>query len=119
MGYQRDVLAAQGLCVSEILKKRKDFKQARSIIKFRGSCLSRLCQIVACVLNEVCHVAFPVNFGKLKLRELWSSLHGFLDRLSHARAQEYVTVNDDLAGFLLLSQFHAQSVLANSRWTGF
>ena len=81
------------------LKKKKDFKQARSIINFRGSCLSRLCKIVACVLNEVCHVAFPANFGKLKLHELWSSLHGFLDRLSHATAQEYVTVNDDLAGF--------------------
>ncbi|CAE6970378.1 unnamed protein product [Symbiodinium sp. CCMP2592] len=81
------------------LKKKKDFKQARSIINFRGSCLSRLCKIVACVLNEVCHVAFPANFGKLKLHELWSSLHGFLDRLSHAKAQEYVTVNDDLAGF--------------------
>ena len=35
----------------------------------------------------------------MKLHELWSSLHAFFDRLPHDKAQEYVTVNDDLTGF--------------------
>ena len=104
-------------CPKAYVFLKNDFKQVRSIINFRGSSLSRLCKIVACLMNEVCHVAFPANFGKLKLHEFWSSLYGFLDRLSHAAAQGYVTVNGDLAGFfLLLSHLHAKSVLANSHW---
>ena len=81
------------------LKQKKDFKKARSIINFRRSCLSKLCKITAFVLNDICQVAFPRNFSRLKLHELWSSLHAFFDRLPHDQAQEYVTVNDDLTGF--------------------
>ena len=51
------------------------------------------------VLNDVCQVAFPNNFGRLRLHDLWRSLHGFFDRLSHVEAQDYETVNDDLVGF--------------------
>ena len=95
-GIKETFLLPKAYC---FLKQKKSFKKARSIINFRGSCLSKLCKVIACVLNEVCQVAFPENFGRLKLHEVWASLHAFLDRTSHSDAQEYVTVNDDLTGF--------------------
>ena len=83
------------------LKKKRQFKTARSIISNRKSMLAPALKVASLVLCEVTKEVFPETFGRLNLSKLWPDLHGYLRDvvIPWRDVTEFEVVCDDLVGF--------------------
>ena len=83
------------------LKKKRQFKTARSIISYRKSMLAPALKVASLVLCEVTKEVFPETFGRLNLSKLWPDLHGYLRDvvIPWRDVTEFEVVCDDLVGF--------------------
>ena len=83
-----------------LLKRKKSFQVARTIISYKNSIIERLLKAAAQVLHMMIATVWPHALGLLSLPQVWQQLHSFLETTD-------VTVhlceaNDDLVGFFNL-----------------
>ena len=67
-----------GYCV---LKAKKNWTTARTIVSYRASAMSPLTTAFAILMRDVAQSVWPNSLSLLKTPQMWRSLHQFLESL--------------------------------------
>ena len=79
------------------LKRKKQFKVARTIISYSSSGLSKILKATAIVVQDILTSTWPSAFGHETSPMIWRRLHTFL--VNHDSSVQLTVLNDDLVGF--------------------
>jgi hypothetical protein len=63
------------------LKRKKDLKKGRALIRYFQSCQSTLLKAVSCWLDSMLREISPQQLGQLSVPQIWNAIHSALVNL--------------------------------------
>ena len=80
-----------------LLKRKKKFKVARTIISYAFTAFAKLLRATSIILEDILSTTWPDLLGLDKAPVIWNKLHAFLANMDDD--EDYTVINDDLVGF--------------------
>ena len=81
-----------------LLKRKKQFQAARTIIDYSQFCMAKLLKAVSIALEDILKYTWPETYGHLTTPQIWQEIHAFLTEASE-HEWDIDCINDDLVGF--------------------